>query len=197
LVIYLKQDEKILLTVPQLKQLIAGNLKDTVLIADRVHNWPASLKGWLEDLSDHGNTILLLSNYGVDEFFQVPILVLPPLSKQQIRGIICQELASSDRTLTPSQVRWLVGRSGGNPLLAKRLVKEFHQGFISVNPPQNLSKNLVDWEFTLFIWLFVGLMFIARLGGISPPILHLLLLGAWLAISLFAVMRFLSYFFRI
>jgi hypothetical protein len=169
-----------LLTVQQLKDFIAQNLQNTVLIVDEVHNCTLSLQAWLTDLSQNGSTILLLSNHQLDEFFHIPTLVLPPLSKLQIREIIWQEVVNNQISLTNSQIAKLVNRSQGNPGLTKRLVKEIKLGFTSLNIPQKPD----DWDVYLLIWLSVGLIAIVRFWGITANALHPLLIGGALAISL-------------
>lgn|GEM_PF-2137009 len=173
-------DTPTLPTVQQLKDFIAQNLQNTFLIADEVHNCTLSLQAWLTDLSQNGSTILLLSNHQVDEFFHIPTLVLPPLSKQQIREIIWQEVVNNQTSLTNSQITKLVNRSQGNPGLAKKLVKEIKLGFTSLNIPQKPD----DLDVYLLIWLSVGLIAIVRFWGITANALHPLLIGGALAISL-------------
>lgn len=51
------------LTAKQLKEEIADNLGENILICDHFHKWPASLKGWVEDLHENGAVILLLGNH--------------------------------------------------------------------------------------------------------------------------------------
>lgn len=119
-------EQKRALTAKQLKDAIAANLGDTILIADNAHKWTASLKGWLEELWEEGHTLLLLGNRRDLEgvLFKIPYLPLPPLNEQQTRSIIWTEAAKLGVTITPLKAAELASKAGGNPLLAQRLVLE-------------------------------------------------------------------------
>jgi hypothetical protein len=179
--------KKNLLTVEQLKEVITENLEDIVLIADRFNQWTPSLKGWVEDLHEQGRTVLLLStDRELNEFLiRIPVLNLPPLSKQQMQKIIWWEGLGMDMMLTPQQVGRLANRAKGNPLLAKRLVREIKQGIH--------SENINNWDVWL-IWGSAGLMLIARLLGVTGFYLHLhlLLFTCGSAIALFFIFRLID-----
>lgn len=125
-------EQKRALTAKQLKDAIAANLGDTILIADNAHKWTASLKGWLEELWEEGHTLLLLGNRRDLEgvLFKIPYLPLPPLNEQQTRSIIWTEAAKLGVTITPLKAAELASKAGGNPLLAQRLVLDCNRVLI-------------------------------------------------------------------
>ena len=180
------------LTAKQLKEEITLNLGSTILICDRAHKWPASLKGWLEDLHENGTTLLLLSNQRDLEgvLFRVPRLTLPPLDEQQIRTIIWSEAVKLGVQLTAPKAAELASRAGGNPLLAQRMVLEMQQGLDSPNTQDGGNYR----DVTPFLMAIAGLVGAVRFIGMATGDMHLRILGG-LAITVFFSFRSLSLLF--
>ncbi|MBC1237581.1 ATP-binding protein [Nostoc sp. 2RC] len=180
------------LTAKQLKHEISLNLGETVLICDRIHKWPASLKGWLEDLHESGATLLLLGNQRDLEgvLFRVPRLVLPPLDEQQIRTIIWSEAAQLGVQITAPKAAELASRAGGNPLLAQRMVLEMQQGVDSANNQDGGNYR----DITPFLMVIVGLIGATRFIGMATGNIQMRILGG-LAITVLFSLRSLSMVF--
>jgi hypothetical protein len=180
------------LTAKQLKVAIASSLGDAILIADRVHKWPASLKGWLEDLHEEGATLLLLGNQRDLEgvLFKVPRLALPPLDEQQIRTMIWSEAAKLGVQIAPPKAAELASRAGGNPMLAQRLVMELQQGLESTDTQD--AGNYRD--ITPFLIAIAGLVGALRFIGLATGDTFLRIAGG-IAISLFFAFRSLRLLF--
>jgi AAA domain len=100
------------------------------LVFDDAHRFPVSLRCWLDDLHDRGQPMLLLATFppARDIFLKLPRLELEPLSEKAIREIMSSEAACLGLKLSPGQLASLQERTGGNPMLAKRVVTEEHLG---------------------------------------------------------------------
>nr|WP_272900270.1 ATP-binding protein [Tolypothrix bouteillei] len=183
-------EQKRALTAKQLKDAIAANLGDTILIADNAHKWTASLKGWLEELWEEGHTLLLLGNRRDLEgvLFKIPYLPLPPLNEQQTRSIIWTEAAKLGVTITPLKAAELASKAGGNPLLAQRLVLELQQGVDSPHDGSNYR------DITPFLLATTGLVGAVRFIGLATGDIFLRVVGG-LAITLFFSFRSLALLF--
>jgi Cdc6-like AAA superfamily ATPase len=100
-------------TAKQLKEEIAINLGKNILICDHFHKWPASLKGWVEDLHESGAIIVLLGSHRDLEgvAYKIPRLVLSPLLDEEIRSIALAKASSLALSLTTIQVSEIASRS--------------------------------------------------------------------------------------
>lgn len=180
------------LTAKQLKEEIALNLGDTILICDRFHRWSASLKGWVEDLHSEGATLLLSGNHRDLEgiAYKIPRLALSALKDDEIRDIIWAHASLLSLSLTTTQVSEMASRAGGNPMLAKRMVQEHKQGVE--------SKDIQDGnnyrDITPFLLAIFGLIGAVRFIGMATNDVRLKVLGG-LAITLFFALRNLRFVF--
>ena len=120
------------MTVQQLRDEIAQWLKDNTafLILDDVHRFPASLRYWLEQLHFQEQPLLLLATYppARDIFLKLPRIELEPLPDKYIREIMQDEAESLGIELNAGQIANLQQRTGGNPMLARRTVREEYLG---------------------------------------------------------------------
>lgn len=180
------------LTARQLKDEIALNLGNKILIADRIHKWNAGLKGWLEDLYEEGYTLLLLGDRRDLEgvLFKIPRLELQPLTDLQIRTFIWNKAVSLGIQLTPPKAAELASRAGGNPLLAERLVQEIQQGLDNTNT-QDSGKYR---DITPFVIAIMGLVGATRFIGLATGDTMLRVIGG-VAITLFFSIRSLRLLF--
>lgn len=180
------------LTARQLKNEIALNLGDKILIADRIHKWNAGLKGWLEDLHDEGKTLLLLGDRRDLEgvLFKIPRVEIEALSETQIRTIIWNEAVKLGIAIAPPKAAELASRAGGNPLLAQRLIREIQQGLNNTNT-QDSGKYR---DITPFLISVMGLVGATRFIGLATGDTMLRVIGG-IAITLFFSIRSLRMLF--
>ena len=175
----------------QLQEAISEFLSEKIafLILDNAHRFPASLRCWLEQLHAQGQPMLLLATYppARDIFIKLPRIELEPLPNQIIREIMEDEAESLGIQLNPGQLADLQQRTGGNPMLARRTVKEEYLG---------LEGNALDH--TQWIdgtpLLIAGLMcfMILRFLGLGFNNTSLYLLGGILTVAV-GVIRIMIY----
>jgi hypothetical protein len=120
------------MTSQQLQEAIADWLSQNTafLILDDAHRFPTSLRCWLEKLHSQEQPMLLLATYppARDIFIKLPRLELEPLPDKAIREIMSDEAVNLGIELTPGQLADLQQRTGGNPMLARRTVREEYLG---------------------------------------------------------------------
>jgi hypothetical protein len=175
----------------QLQAALAEFLTDQIafLVLDNAHRFPVSLRCWLEQLHSQGQPMLLLATYppARDIFIKLPRIELEPLPDKIIREIMEDEAESLGIQLTPGQLADLQQRTGGNPMLARRTVKEEYLG---------LEGNALDH--TQWIdgtpLLIAGLMcfMILRFLGLGFNNTSLYLLGGILTVAV-GVVRIMIY----
>jgi hypothetical protein len=134
------------LTIDQLKEELKANLvgSDTVVIADDAERWPASLQYWLERLRQSGVTLCLLANAPPRKgiFLNLLRLELKPVPDELIRTLMYQEASVLGTGIHPAKMATLVTKAGGNPGLARRMVREVAAG---IDDPNALdSSQYVD-----------------------------------------------------
>ena len=175
----------------QLQEAIAEFLDNQIafLVLDNAHRFPASLRCWLEQLHAQGQPMLLLATYppARDIFIKLPRIELEPLPNKIIREIMEDEAEYLGIQLNPGQLADLQQRTGGNPMLARRTVKEEYLG---------LEGNALDH--TQWIdgtpLLIAGLMcfMILRFLGLGFNNTSLYLLGGILTVAV-GVIRIMIY----
>jgi Holliday junction resolvasome RuvABC ATP-dependent DNA helicase subunit len=120
------------MTTQQLQEAIADFLVNNTgfLILDDAHRFPVSIRCWLEKLHEMGQPLLLLATYppARDIFIKLPRIELEPLPNQAIREIMIDEAINLGIELKPGQMAELQQRTGGNPMLARRVVREEYLG---------------------------------------------------------------------
>lgn len=180
------------LTAKQLKEEIAVNLGKDILICDHFHKWPASLKGWVEDLHSEGAVIVLLGSHRDLEgvAYKIPRLVLSPLKDKEIRNIVLAKSYSLALSLTTTQVSEIASRAGGNPMLAERMVQELKQGVESTNVQDGNNYRSI----TPFLMFTAGLIGAVRFVGMATGDMRLRIVGGVFITILFSL-RYLSALF--
>lgn len=128
----LSEDEKIP-TTAQMQRLVADHLEideSVVLICDDAHRLQISLRCWLEELLAKGHRLLLAATLppSRDIFLKLPRIELQPLPSADIRAVMREAADELGVELTPAQISSLQERCGGNPMLAKRVVREHSLG---------------------------------------------------------------------
>lgn len=120
------------MTTQQLQEAIAQFLINNTgfLILDDAHRFPVSIRCWLEKLHELSTPMLLLATYppARDIFIKLPRIELEPLPNHAIREIMEDEAINLGIELKPGQMAELQQRTGGNPMLARRVVREEYLG---------------------------------------------------------------------
>jgi hypothetical protein len=106
-----------------------------------------------------------------DVFLKLPRIELKPLDRQPIRELMKAAAAELGVDLTPSQLARLQERAGGNPMLARRVIREEYLGLEDTSPDHS---EWIDGTPLLIagLMIFVVLRFIGR--GIHSNDLYLL-----------------------
>lgn len=184
------------LTAQQLRDALLTRLKQphTVLVADDAQRWSASLRYWLEDISRADGLLLLLAYapQPKDIFVKLPSLSLKPLSDEEVRSVMRDEAIAHAAQLDPRELAELAQKTGNNPALARRIVRETvlgineletseHYQYIDGTPFLAAAVALVSM--VRFIGLGLGDRVIYVLGGM------LTLLGLTLRTVLYAANR--------
>ncbi len=166
------------LTVQGLTEAIAVFLGDNTafLIFDNAHRLQVSLRCWLEELHCQGQPILLIATFppARDIFLKLPRIELQPLGDRAIREIMQESAAELGLSLLPGQLANLQQRVGGNPMLARRVVKEEYLGLEDTAPDHtqwiDLTPLIIATLMCLVLVRFLGLGFnstsLYLLGGI-------------------------------
>lgn len=179
------------LTAHQLANEIASWLDDhtAFLICDDAHRLTISLRCWLEKLHAQGQPMLLLATFppARDIFLKLPRIELEPLSNRAIREIMNEAAAELNMTLTPAQFASLQQRVGGNPMLARRVVREEYLGL------DGGSHDHAQWiDGTPFLMAALMCLVIVRFIGLGFNSTSLYLLGGILTVAV-GVIRILIY----
>jgi AAA domain len=120
------------MTGQQLQESIAEWLEGNTafLVMDNAHRFPVSLRCWLEKLHLQGQPMLLLATFppARDIFLKLPRIELEPLADRFIREIMISEAEMLGLELSIAQLAELQERTGGNPMLACRVVREEYLG---------------------------------------------------------------------
>jgi hypothetical protein len=121
--------KEIPLTADQLRDAIAEVLLKEprpILICDNAHRYPISLRYWLEEVCAQGGVMLLLATRPPrrDIFLKMPRTELKSIQTERLRGLMVAEAKELGVTVNSSKLAELQERSGGNPFLAKRAVRE-------------------------------------------------------------------------
>lgn len=116
----------------QLQYLISDFLStnQAILICDDAHRLQISIRGWLEELLANGQRLLLAATLPPprDIFLKLPRIECQPFSTSAIRGVMEGAASELNLKLSPAQYASLQERCGGNPMLAKRAVREHSLG---------------------------------------------------------------------
>jgi hypothetical protein len=175
-------DEGRPLTQMQLQTEITAWLAEqrAVLLVDDAHRLPVSLRVWLEQLLAHGQPMVLFATHPPrkDLFLKLPRLELQPLNHAQIRELMYEAAAAQHLVLSPAQLAALQERTGGNPMLARRVLDEERLGLDATAPDHT---EWIDGTPLLLavLLIFSALRFLGR--GLHQTDLYLL--GGFLAIA--------------
>jgi hypothetical protein len=122
----------------QLQDTIAEALRETTafILIDDAHRLPVSLRAWLEELLAARQPIVLFATHPPrkDIFLKLGRIELRPLNRKAIREIMEAEAAALGLQLNSARLAFLHERCGGNPMLARRVVREEHLGLEDTSP---------------------------------------------------------------
>ncbi len=159
------------------------------LICDDAHRFPVSLRCWLDQLHSLGQPMLLLATFppARDIFLKLPRIELEPMGDKAIRAIMSDEAVSLGLELTPGQLASLQERTGGNPMLAKRVVREEYLGL------DGTALDHTQWiDGTPLLLAGLTLLVIFRFLGLGFNSTSLYLLGGILTVAV-GVIRIMIY----
>lgn len=175
----------------QLQAAIADFLVDNTafLILDDAHRFPVSLRCWLEKLHQREIPLLLFATYppARDIFLKLPRIELEPLSNHAIREIMEDEAMNLGIELTPGQFADLQQRTGGNPMLARRVVREEYLGL------EGHALDHTQWiDGTPFLIAALMCFMIMRFLGLGFNNTSLYLLGGIMTVAV-GIVRIMIY----
>ncbi len=181
---------KTLSTMGLMKEIADWLLVNTAfLICDNAHRFPVSLRCWLDQLHTQGQPILLLATYppARDIFLKLPRIELEPMADKATRAIMLEAAAELNLELTPAQLASLQQRVGGNPMLAKRVVREEYLGL------DGQALDHTQWiDGTPFLIAALMCFVIIRFIGLGFNSTSLYLLGGIITVAI-GVIRILLY----
>ncbi len=172
------------------KQMTAAQLQTSItvfpqtnqafLLFDDAHRLPVSLRVWLLSLLDVGQPLLLFATHPSrkDIFLKLPRIELKALPHKSIRELMQTAAQELGLELTPSQFARLQERCGGNPMLARRVLREQSLGLEDTAPDHT---EWIDGTPLLIaaLLVFSALRFLGR--GLHQTDLYLL--GGFLAVA--------------
>lgn len=171
------------MTAAQLQTSIAEFLQSNqaFLLFDDAHRLPVSLRVWLLSLLDAGQPLLLFATHPPrkDIFLKLPRIELKALPHAAIRELMQMAAQELGLELTPSQFASLAERCGGNPMLARRVIRETYLG-LEVTAPDH-----TEWIDGTPLLIAVLLVFsVIRFLGRGLHQTDLYILGGFLAVAI-------------
>jgi hypothetical protein len=125
------EDDK-LPTSPRLQKEVVEVLKNqnSIVVIDEANRLSIAVRSWLEELHENGQLFLLGAKPALarDIFLKLPRMELKLLDYEFIRKLISETAEELQIELTPADVATLQERCGGNPMLARRVVREYQIG---------------------------------------------------------------------
>ena len=179
------------LKTDELMKAIADWLQNNtaLLICDNAHRLTVSLRCWLERLHTQNQPMLLLANYppAKDIFLKLPRIELDPMGEREIRQIMQQEAELLNFEVPAPKIAELLARTGGNPMLAKRVVKEEYLGL------EDKAYDHTQWvDGTPFLIAGLMCLVIIRFIGLGFNSTSLYLLGGMITVAI-GIIRILIY----
>lgn len=117
---------------------ITERLKEEIcfLIVDDAHRLQVGLRVWLENLLRDGHQILLFAVHPPpkDVFLKLPRIELKDLKNSQIRELMQTAANELGASVSRGQLAELQSRVGGNPMLARRVIREEFLGLDDTAP---------------------------------------------------------------
>ncbi len=179
------------LKTEELKQAIQQWLEENtaLIICDNAHRLTVSLRCWLEELHDRDRPMLLLATYppAKDIFIKLPRMELEPMAEKDIREIMYAEASLLNFEIPRAKIAELLARTGGNPMLAKRVVKEEYLGL------DDKAYDHTQWiDGTPFLIAALMCLLIVKFIGRGFNNNSLYLIGGMMTVAI-AIIRILIY----
>lgn len=175
------EDDK-LPTSPRLQREVTAALQNrkSIIVIDEANRLTVAVRTWLEELHENGQILFLGTKPALarDLFLKLPRMELKPLSYEYIRKVIADTAEELQIEVTPADVANLQSRCAGNPMLARRVVRE-HQ--IGLQPSQHDHTEWINGT-PFLIGALICLTMIRFIGrGIGDT--NLYLFGGMLAVA--------------
>ena len=159
------------------------------IICDNAHRMPVSLRCWLERLHELHQPMLLLATFppAKDIFLKIPRIELNPLKDKEIREIMLAESSALAMEISPGKLAELQQRVGGNPMLARRVVREEYLGL------EGKNADHTQWvDGTPFLIAGLTCLVIIRFLGLGFNSTSLYLFGGIITVAI-GVIRIMIY----
>lgn len=176
-------------TSAALEKLIADEAqrRTIFIVCDDAHRLAVGFRCFLERLLTQGQRILLFATFppAKDVFLKLPRIELQRLNSPAIRELMCAQAQELGLSLTPAKFAELQERCAGNPMLARRVVRESYLGLADTAPDHT------EWiDGTPF--LVAGLMVFAVLRFIGRGLRQsdLMIIGGVMTVAV-AIVRLL------
>lgn len=152
----------------------------TLLIVDDAHQWPVSIRLWLEKSLLPSGAVLLLTAIAPPRsgiFLKLPRIEIEAWGEEKIRSVLYSEAARIGLHLSASKAARIQAKAGGNPLLAKRVLTEAaheldtegdHREYLDLSP--FVLAILSALSILRFIGLGLGDRQLYLIGGITMVI---------------------------
>ena len=138
------EDDK-LPTSPRLQREVTAALQNrkSIIVIDEANRLTVAVRTWLEELHENGQVLFLGTKPALarDLFLKLPRMELKPLSYEYIRKVIADTAEELQIEVTPADVANLQSRCAGNPMLARRVVREHQIGLRKKTNWKLKSKN--------------------------------------------------------
>lgn len=179
------------LTIQGLQEAIADFLsKNTAfLICDDAQRLQPEIRYWLEKLHEQEQPMLLLAKYppARDIFVKLPRIELKPLKNREIREIMKEAAKELGLDLPDGQLAQLQERCGGNPMLAKRVIREEFLGLEETSPDH------IQWiDGTSFLVAGLMMLVIVRFLGLGFNSTSLYIIGGIITVGV-GIVKLLLY----
>ncbi|MFM7885675.1 MAG: ATP-binding protein, partial [Pseudanabaena sp.] len=174
-------------TADQLRENIKDALSQdrTLLICDNAHRYPNSIRYWLQDCLVDRALLLLLAVQPPrkDLFLKMPRIAMQTMASQEIRAIMIEEAEEIGLKLPASKIAELEQRCGGNPFLARRVVRE-----LSLDLGQDDEGDRVDYiDGTPFLIAGLSMLGVVRLIGLGLGDRSLYIIGGIATITAISI----------
>jgi len=189
-------DKEVALTATEMKMAIATTLTTTnsILICDNAQRYPSALRFWLEEIVKGGGTILMFATHPprAGLFLIMPRIEMKSLQTTDIRSLMLEEANEIGVKVTTSKLAELQEKSGGNPYLAKRVIREEALGLDNGQAGDHVE--YIDG--TPFLIAGISLVAIVRFIGLGLGDKGLYMIGGIATVLAITVRVFFQYMNR-
>ncbi|WP_017711173.1 ATP-binding protein [Prochlorothrix hollandica] len=177
------------LSADDLRREIGYELKrdKVLLICDDAERWPQSARYWLEACWKDKALLMMIADrpQASGIFVKIPRISLDRVSPDQARSVMAEEASTLGVSLKVKDLAALQERVGGNPALARRVVREYALG---MGEDQAGTDHYRYVDGTPFLVAALGTVAIVRFVGLGLGDRSLYILGG-VAMTLMYVLR--------